>query len=363
MTEHESRSGSDSWGDELQPAAAASVNGQNGLGEAVATAVPPLDATPADAMPPEATPALVAEGDEAATPAEAESVTEAAETDDGSHAAFIAEMARAMHATAGAEHVRIASGVEQRRAAHLEAVRARAATEADELRAESERDVLGIHSWADDEIARIQAERDRRVELRRSALERRLERHGAVIEQEVAAIEAAVSGYRAEVDAFFVRMAEEPDPAVIAGLVQAVPLEPRLSEIGASARAAAELEQGSEPGDTASPDRNDGEPGGGSPGPELPEISEARLLGVMDPQAVGQTGAAKAPWAVVDLPNARTGNLAEDPPDEEPAVVDEEAPLEATRGGSGGLLGAIPAFRPASSWLGRDQSRDKDPDR
>ena len=123
---------------------------------------------------------------------------------------FLADLARVMQSTAAAEQARNAEGTEQRRQAHVDSIRAREALEAEELRELAKEDVKGIDAWSEGEIKRIKLERERRIASRREQLQIRLEEHRSVVAREVAAVEAAVAAYRAEIDQFFGRLGGRP---------------------------------------------------------------------------------------------------------------------------------------------------------
>jgi len=154
----------------------------------------------------------------------------AAAPEDGS--VFIADLAKAMQATAGAQRLRIAEHANERRQAHIDSIRGRESTQSDELRELAERDVKGIEAWATAEIERVRLERQRRISARKAELERRLEQHHTLIEREVAAVEAAVAGYRSDVDGFFARLDAEKDPVAIAREAGNLPPFPDLEIIG-----------------------------------------------------------------------------------------------------------------------------------
>jgi hypothetical protein len=111
-------------------------------------------------------------------------------------------------------------------------IRAREALEAEELRELAKEDVKGIDAWSEGEIKRIKLERERRIASRREQLQIRLEEHRAVVAREVAAVEAAVATYRAEIEQFFGRLEAETDPVAIARQAGNQPQFPDLDRIG-----------------------------------------------------------------------------------------------------------------------------------
>lgn len=204
-------------------------------------------------------------------------------TDDDS-AAFLADLARVMQSAAAAERIRIAEDSERRRNAHLDVIRARETSETEELRILAEGDVKAIDTWADTEIERIQAERERRIASRRGELTQRLEDHRLLIGREVDAVEAAIAAYRTEVEVYFSRLDAETDPVAIAREAGRRPQFPGLGTPG-SDNAAVDTATG--PADEAGV-ASDAEP---------PPAGDA-LVGVMDPNAPAEAIAGAEPVAV-----------------------------------------------------------------
>lgn len=150
--------------------------------------------------------------------------------DDG--ATFLFDLAKAMQSTAAAEQARNAEGTEQRRQAHIDAIRAREALDAEDLRELAKEDVKGIDAWSDGEIKRVKLERERRIASRREQLQIRLEEHRTVVAREVEAVEAAISAYRTDIEAYFQRLGSETDPVAIARCAGTRPPFPVLELIG-----------------------------------------------------------------------------------------------------------------------------------
>lgn len=148
-------------------------------------------------------------------------------------ATFLFDLAKAMQSTAAAEQARNAEGTEQRRQAHIDAIRAREALDAEDLRELAKEDVKGIDAWSDGEIKRVKLERERRIASRREQLQIRLEEHRTVVAREVEAVEAAISAYRSDIEAYFQRLGSETDPVAIARYAGTRPPFPVLELIGA----------------------------------------------------------------------------------------------------------------------------------
>jgi hypothetical protein len=145
---------------------------------------------------------------------------------------FLSDLARVMQTTVAGEQSRNTEATDARLKAHLDSIRAREALVAEELRELAKEDVKGIDAWSEGEIKRIKLERERRIASRREQLQIRLEEHRAVIAREVAAVDAAVAGYREQMDEFFGRLELETDPVAIASYAGTQPIFPDLTSIG-----------------------------------------------------------------------------------------------------------------------------------
>jgi hypothetical protein len=145
---------------------------------------------------------------------------------------FLSDLARVMQTTVAGEQSRNTEATDARLKAHLDSIRAREALVAEELRELAKDDVKGIDAWSEGEIKRIKLERERRIASRREQLQIRLEEHRAVIAREVAAVDAAVAGYREQMDEFFGRLELETDPVAIASYAGTQPTFPDLTSIG-----------------------------------------------------------------------------------------------------------------------------------
>jgi hypothetical protein len=299
-------------------------------------------------------------------------------SDDGS--AFLADLARAMQLTAGAQRLRITEAADERRQAHIDAIRGREAAQTEELRELSERDVKGIESWATAEIERIRLERQRRIAARKTELERRLEQHHALVDREVAAVEAAVEAYRDEVDRFFGRLDVESDPIAIAREAGNLPPFPVLEVIGpddapyvpfdAATAPVAESQQAptGDRHDGSGPDGGAGDAGGSeqhaTDGPAAAEAvgaaaGEAPMVGVMD--GAPPVPAAVAPWdrqpaeaeASVGEAEAAGDQGGEDAADADVDPLVGAGVTKITPRSSGAVIQSVPSLRPIGSWLRR----------
>ena len=162
----------------------------------------------------------------------ATAVADAATTpgDDGS--TFLSALVEAMQTTATAERARVVDDTDHRLEAHLARVQARREAEATTMRELADADLKSIDSWAEDERRRIQEERQRRATARQTLLETTLAEHGATIDREIEAVEAAIGTYRADTDAFFATLGHETDPVEIARHASRRPVFPALETIG-----------------------------------------------------------------------------------------------------------------------------------
>ena len=211
---------------------------------------------------------------------------------DGSE--FLAKLARAMHTTAARERTAIADAAERRRQAHVQAIRERAAHEAERIRELAAEDMKAIETWAQGEANRIKLEREQQVAALNEDLELSLKEHGAKIEEEVAAAEAALAAYRTAVDTFFAGLDHETDPMVIARQAASYPAFPTLPEPATDFSGAA---------------------------PQAPA-----LVGVMSPAPAG--GSLEAATAAIIGSHTLIGEPASDPsPAPDPSPASDQSPV------------------------------------
>ena len=286
---------------------------------------------------PDATPEVAADGADGADAADA--------ADDG--AAFLAELVRAMQTTAGAERARVGEDTDRRREAHLAAIQARRESEAQRMRELADADLAAIDAWAEEERQRIQAEHDRRAAALRDDLEVSLTQHGAQIDREVEAVEAAITTYRGEVDAFFTSLDAETDPVAIARHASSRPAFPALDAIGREA------------GQPTVADTAGAAAGAASEASEADGSGEP-AVGVLDSTASARLAESWKAWS--GQRPAATDEAAGDGTAAADASEEGEAARAATRGSSGGetpVLQSVPISRPMS-WLRRDRDGDGD---
>ena len=292
--------------------------GSNGTYPDAAVAIAEIP-EPEATTPDETTTPLEGPGDIAAGAAEepaaiaAEPSPDVTPPDDGT--AFMAELARAMQETAGVERKRIDEDIERRRAAHLEAIRARRESGEASIRDLAAEDLKAIDDWAQAEHQRINLERKDRATALETDLDASLAEHGSRIDTEIEGVEAAIAGYRTEVDAYFATMEAAKDPVEIAQHAARRPVFPDLEAISSAQGVAAQ---------TAADQ------------PSVP---------VMDPEAAADPATAWARWN-------ETGALPE-------VTVPPPTPAPSSGEGavSGSLLQSIPASRPYGAYResGQDQ--------
>jgi hypothetical protein len=275
-----------------------------------AQAVAPIDpTTPLDALP------EVADADpEQAVADAAEAAQDAAPADDGT--AFMADLARAMQQTADAERQRVHDDIERRRAAHLETIRARREAGEASMQELAAADLKSIDDWAQEEHQRINLERKERAAALQEDLDASLAEHGSRIDAEIEGVEAAIAGYRTEVDAYFATMSAAADPVEIAQLAARRPVFPDLAAVSSAH----------------------------SDGAGQPEAGETPV-GVMDPEKAADPATAWARWN-------ETGAI---PEILEPAMEPATPPADAAASGS--LLQSVPASRPFGAY--RESNRDQ----
>ena len=229
-------------------------------------------------------------------------------------ASLKAEIAQAMQVAADHERERIDTGIGEEEKAQVEKIFGRASAEAVELSRHSDEDVNLVNVWYKDEVKRIRAEADGKIDERRARLEQSLTHHGSLIEAEIESVHVAVQGYRGSLTAFFGRLSEERDPSAIARLTGDLPDPPDLDGVRAEARAAAmqALVQAS----METPDQvdNSASNGNGSNG-KGGTVPERELVAVMDKGAVKeQAGSLSGTSVVATGPPPVVSVLGEDEP-------------------------------------------------
>jgi hypothetical protein len=257
---------------------------------------------------------------------------------------FKSEMARAMQVVADKERERIDAGIGDEETAQVDKIHVRAAAESAQLRKHADEDVDLVNAWFDDQVKQLREAADHQIDDRRQGLEDSLTHHGSLIEAEVQSVHTAVEGYRASLDTFFGRLADEQDPSVIARLAGTLPDLPDLDSVRGDARARAmrQIEQSAETDSTPSvdPDQADGL--------GLFEL-ERELVPVMDPAAVKQRVSI---LSGLGIPVGRPGPgaLFGRHPAASPTESDDAEAGGPAEADSADANGAVPATQAATIW-------------
>jgi hypothetical protein len=268
---------------------------------AIGIADPPDSESPTT----DAEPAPPAMADESPT-------TDAAAPDGG--ATFLAELAGAMRATAANERKRIDEDIDRRREEHLGTINERRDSEAARMRELAADDLKAIDAWAQGERQRIDEEREQKATALQQDLDTSLAQHASQIDGEVAGAEAAIAGYRQEVEAFFAKLDAETDPVEIARLASQRPAFPDLATAPAAQPATPAADAGQVP------------------------------VGVMDAETAADPATAWSQW------NASTESA-----DGSPAATDAPAPVATA---TSTLFHAVPVDRPYAGLIG-DRAQDQ----
>lgn len=150
--------------------------------------------------------------------------------DDG--AVFLAELTKAMQASAAAERERANAEIDRRRLDHLARIEARRTSDAESMTTLADQDLKAIDEWAEGERQRIDREKETRAAAVRDDLQASLAEHGARVDREVEAVEAAINTHRASIDAFFAELDGETEPVAIALHARRRPSFPSLTGLG-----------------------------------------------------------------------------------------------------------------------------------
>ena len=110
----------------------------------------------------------------------------------------------------------------------VETIQSQAAEETAELRKQADTEIVEIREWSKAEMSRIREETDQRIADRKQHLETEIERHGALIDNRIARVEAAVADFERQMEVFFDKLMAEEDPARLAGLAEQLPDAPSL---------------------------------------------------------------------------------------------------------------------------------------
>ncbi len=163
---------------------------------------------------------------------------------------FLADLTQAMSATA--ETARQSTIVACRSDAHAytERLRARTDDELAALRQAAEADVGVVREWSRAEMDRTRLEVEERIALRRRQLEAELQEYASAVEVELQRVDDQVEAFGADLETFFERLMEDPDPTSFAMMAARMPNPPALEEPDPAA-IVQELRAASDPGAVA----------------------------------------------------------------------------------------------------------------
>ena len=307
------------------------------------------EAESSDASAPEETPEP--EGDVIDEPiaaeADAEPTGDADSADDDND--FLAELVRVMQSTAGAERQRIDEETARRRDSHLAAIQSRRESEVATMRELAAEDLKSIDAWADGERQRIEQEREKRAAALQEDLETSLAEHGSKIDQEVEAVEVAITGYVSEVDAFFATIEKETDPVAIARHASRRPAFPSLDVVATTeaVSSAAATTTDARASDEAAAEA------------EPAAESAPTPIGVMDPQSSADLADEWSRWNEGATPADAADTPAATDEQAADADADEAVPVAAgDQTESSSILKSTTVHRPMA-WLLGDRNDDR----
>ncbi len=228
---------------------------------------------------------------------------------------FLVDLTHAMQVAA--EQARAAT-LEQFRVdgtAYVEQIQGRSVADAGALRKRAEDDVASIKDWSKTEIARIREETETRITGRRGQLDDQLARHAALVEEEVARIEAQIAAFEGEMAVFFDELRAETDLTLLAAHAQQMPEAPAFDEPDETAFNALMTEpavgipapaSAVEPEPEVAPE----------PALEIAPVGEMAIADALDPTAESLAAIADAGTAVADAAEPVAG---------EPVVAESSA--------------------------------------
>jgi hypothetical protein len=242
-------------------------------------------------------------------------------------------------------------------AAKISAMRVAAGSRAEELRTRAEQDTTGIGDWSRAEIARIEAETQRKIEQRRAQLTEQLDEHDRKAASDIAALEAQVEQYEGELALFFSQLGEISDPDTFISAARRMPRLPQANGEAADGGAAidAETTAGEATGGHAERLRSlgidrTGEPNvaDGEPAPTNGVEPESEAVASDGPAATETAPAADMPSAAPAAsapPAATVAGEPVDAPAAAPSVTTDASTLVAAVGL--GSFGAVTSFKTA----------------
>src|SRR5689334_6145605 len=143
---------------------------------------------------------------------------------------FMADLTKAMQTAAESARADVLEKFNADAKAHIEGIHASTADEATQLRKRADEDVASIREWSKAEIAHIREETDERIAHRKEVLEREVEAHAAQIEARIEHVQSRVTGFEAEMAAFFERLLAEEDPTRFAAMAETLPEPPAFDD-------------------------------------------------------------------------------------------------------------------------------------
>jgi hypothetical protein len=148
---------------------------------------------------------------------------------------LVAGLIKAMREAAETARSETSTRVAAAATAQVETIHTSSAEEAEALKRRADEEIAEIRDWSKAEMARIREETDRRISRRREDLSEEIDAHAASVERRIDAVRAAVAAFEDRMAAFFEKLMQEDDPAMLATLAEQMPEPPELDEIVASA--------------------------------------------------------------------------------------------------------------------------------
>ncbi len=144
---------------------------------------------------------------------------------------LMADLTSAIRTTAIAARDQALTQVDTDVAQVVETIRSGSKEGEDALRVRSDQDIARIKEWSRAEIARVKEETENRIDARKLGLDEELATHAAAIEGRVSEVEQTAAAYKADLEAYSVRLASEEDPARLATMAESLPEPPVLDTL------------------------------------------------------------------------------------------------------------------------------------
>jgi hypothetical protein len=143
---------------------------------------------------------------------------------------FLADLTLAMAATAEAARQESIQQCRSDATSYTEGLRARKDDETAALRQAAEADLAMVREWSRSEADRTRQGAEERIARRRRQLEDELQEYSAAVDVELQRVDERVAAFKGDLDEFFERLLEDPDPTSFAMMADRMPDPPNFDD-------------------------------------------------------------------------------------------------------------------------------------